>query len=486
MKHLEHLIQSVKVKRVEGTTQLHIDRIEFDSRKVQKGDLFVAVRGAHVDGHLFIKNAEEQGARVIICEKIPENVLTSVTYIEVENSAIALGVVAHYFYDQPSTKLKLVAITGTNGKTTTTTLLYDLFTQLGYKCGLLSTVENRIAGEIIPSTHTTPDAISISKLLAMMVDKGCTFAFMEASSHAIHQYRVAGLDFTGALFSNITHDHMDYHVNFNNYIDAKKMLFDQLSPNAFALTNIDDKKGLVMLQNTLASRKTYSLHSMADFKGKILENNLTGLHMLINQHEVFCKLIGDFNAYNIMAAYGCAMLLQQDEMEVLTKLSQLKSAEGRFDHFHNANQDITAIIDYAHTPDALEKVLETIRELRAEHQNIITVIGCGGDRDKLKRPKMANIACEYSHTVILTSDNPRSEDPDMILKDMELGVPITMKNKVLTISDRKQAIRTAVKLARKSDIILVAGKGHEKYQEINGEKHPFDDKIELITALDMQ
>ena len=486
MKHLEHLIQSVKVKRVEGTTQLHIDRIEFDSRKVQKGDLFVAVRGAHVDGHLFIKNAEEQGARVIICEKIPENVLTTVTYIEVENSAIALGVVAHYFYDQPSTKLKLVAITGTNGKTTTTTLLYDLFTQLGYKCGLLSTVENRIAGEIIPSTHTTPDAISISKLLAMMVDKGCTFAFMEASSHAIHQYRVAGLDFTGALFSNITHDHMDYHVNFNNYIDAKKMLFDQLSPNAFALTNIDDKKGLVMLQNTLASRKTYSLHSMADFKGKILENNLTGLHMLINQHEVFCKLIGDFNAYNIMAAYGCAMLLQQDEMEVLTKLSQLKSAEGRFDHFHNANQDITAIIDYAHTPDALEKVLETIRELRAEHQNIITVIGCGGDRDKLKRPKMANIACEYSHTVILTSDNPRSEDPDMILKDMELGVPITMKNKVLTISDRKQAIRTAVKLAQKSDIILVAGKGHEKYQEINGEKHPFDDKIELITALDMQ
>jgi len=486
MKHLEHLIQSVKVKRVEGTTQLHIDRIEFDSRKVQKGDLFVAVRGAHVDGHLFIKNAEEQGARIIICEKIPENVLSSVTYIEVENSAIALGVVAHYFYDQPSTKLKLVAITGTNGKTTTTTLLYDLFTQLGYKCGLLSTVENRIAGEIIPSTHTTPDAISISKLLAMMVDKGCTFAFMEASSHAIHQYRVAGLDFTGALFSNITHDHMDYHVNFNNYIDAKKMLFDQLSPNAFALTNIDDKKGLVMLQNTLASRKTYSLHSMADFKGKILENNLTGLHMLINQHEVFCKLIGDFNAYNIMAAYGCAMLLQQDEMEVLTKLSQLKSAEGRFDHFHNANQDITAIIDYAHTPDALEKVLETIRELRAEHQNIITVIGCGGDRDKLKRPKMANIACEYSHTVILTSDNPRSEDPDMILKDMELGVPITMKNKVLTISDRKQAIRTAVKLAQKSDIILVAGKGHEKYQEINGEKHPFDDKIELITALDMQ
>lgn len=486
MKHLEHLIQSVKLKRVEGTTQLHIDRIEFDSRKVQKGDLFVAVRGAHVDGHLFIKNAEEQGARVIICEKIPENVLTTVTYIEVENSAIALGVVAHYFYDQPSTKLKLVAITGTNGKTTTTTLLYDLFTQLGYKCGLLSTVENRIAGEIIPSTHTTPDAISISKLLAMMVDKGCTFAFMEASSHAIHQYRVAGLDFTGALFSNITHDHMDYHVNFNNYIDAKKMLFDQLSPNAFALTNIDDKKGLVMLQNTLASRKTYSLHSMADFKGKILENNLTGLHMVINQHEVFCKLIGDFNAYNIMAAYGCAMLLQQDEMEVLTKLSQLKSAEGRFDHFHNANQDITAIIDYAHTPDALEKVLETIRELRAEHQNIITVIGCGGDRDKLKRPKMANIACEYSHTVILTSDNPRSEDPDMILKDMELGVPITMKNKVLTISDRKQAIRTAVKLAQKSDIILVAGKGHEKYQEINGEKHPFDDKIELITALDMQ
>jgi len=486
MKHLEQLLQAVNVSRVEGTTNLQISRIEFDSRKVQLGDLFVAVKGAHVDGHQYINNAENQGARVIVCEQIPNDFKSDITYIKVENSAIALGIIAHYFYDQPSSQLKLVAVTGTNGKTTTTTLLYDLFTQLGYKCGLLSTVENRIAGRVIPSTHTTPDAVSISHLLSKMVDEGCSFAFMEASSHAIHQFRVAGLNFAGAIFSNITHDHMDYHVNFNNYIAAKKMLFDQLSSNSFALTNIDDRKGLVMLQNTAAIKKTYSLHEVADFKGKILENSLTGLHLLINNHEIYCKLIGDFNAYNILAAYGCAMLLGQDEMEVLTKLSELKSAEGRFDHFHHRDKEITAIIDYAHTPDALEKVLETIKELREDYQHIITVIGCGGDRDKLKRPKMANIACEYSNTIILTSDNPRSEDPELILKDMELGVPITMKSKVLVITDRKQAIRTAVKLANKSDIILVAGKGHEKYQEINGEKFPFDDKNELLTALNMQ
>ncbi len=483
MKHLENLIQAVEVREIVGTTQLLIDRIEFDSRKVLAGDLFVAVRGAHVDGHQFIPAVQTSGAKVIVCEQLPTLPYSDITYIVVENSAIALGVIAHYFYDRPSTQLKLVAVTGTNGKTTTTTLLYDLFTALGYKCGLLSTVENRIAGEVILSTHTTPDAISISNLLKQMVDAGCTFAFMEASSHAIHQYRVAGLEFEGAIFSNITHDHMDYHQTFANYIAAKKMLFDQLGSNAFALTNIDDKRGMVMVQNTKAVRKTYSLYTVADFKAKVLDNHLSGLHLLINDQEIYCKLIGDFNAYNLLAAYGCAMLLGQNSVDVLVQLSQLSSAEGRFDNFHIIDKDITGIIDYAHTPDALEKVLVTITELKTGGQRLITVVGCGGDRDKLKRPKMANLACELSDIVILTSDNPRTEDPAIILSDMERGIPVAMKNKVLTIADRRQAIRTAVQLASQSDIVLVAGKGHEKYQEVNGVKHPFDDKAVLMTSL---
>lgn len=483
MKHLENLIEAVDVLQVVGTTQLQIERIEFDSRKVLPGDMFVAVRGAHVDGHQFIGQVESVGAKVIVCEQLPQQPVASITYILVENSAVALGVIAHYFYGQPSRQLKLIAITGTNGKTTTTTLLYDLFSALGYKCGLLSTVENRIAGEVIPSTHTTPDAISISKLLRRMVDAGCTYGFMEASSHAIHQHRVAGLEFEGAIFSNITHDHMDYHQTFANYIAAKKMLFDQLGEHAFALTNLDDKRGMVMLQNTKAIKKTYSLYTIADFKAKVLDNHLSGLHLLINDREIYCKLIGDFNAYNLLAAYGCAMMLGQNPVDVLVQLSQLNSAEGRFDNFHNIDKDITGIVDYAHTPDALEKVLVTVNELKTPGQRVITVVGCGGDRDKLKRPKMANIACELSNFVILTSDNPRSEDPAAILADMELGIPIAMKNKVLTIADRKQAIRTAARLAQPSDIILVAGKGHEKYQEINGVKHTFDDKAELIASL---
>ncbi len=395
--------------------------------------------------------------------------------MKVKDSAEILGALAANFYDQPSKKLKLVGVTGTNGKTTTTTLMYDLFAALGYKVGLLSTIQNVIAGAVIPSTHTTPDAIALNAMLAEMVERGCDFAFMEVSSHAIHQRRVAGLHFAGAVFTNISHDHLDYHQTFQAYIEAKKQLFDDLPKASFALVNVDDKRGEVMLQNTDAKKYRYGLKRLVDFKAKIIENSLVGLHLNLDEMAFHGRLIGEFNAYNLLTAYAVARLLGQDKTEVLTVLSGLKAAEGRFDYLYHKQSKITSIVDYAHTPDALEKVLTTINDLKQDGR-IVTVVGCGGNRDKAKRPAMAKIACKWSDLVILTSDNPRSELPEQIIKEMEAGVPTEATKKVLCITDRRQAIKTACRLAQANDVILVAGKGHEKYQEIKGVKHPFDDK----------
>lgn len=404
-----------------------------------------------------------------------------VTYIKVASSGEAAARMAVEFYNHPSAEVKLVGVTGTNGKTTIATLLFKLFRQLGYSCGLISTVQNQIDDTIIPATHTTPDAISLNALLRNMVDQGCSYVFMECSSHAIHQHRITGLQFAGALFSNITHDHLDYHKTFDEYIRVKKKFFDDLSADAFAISNADDKRGEVMLQNTNATKYLYSLKTMAAFKGKILENALTGLVMTINDQEVHFRLIGTFNAYNLLAVYGAAVCLGVESSEVLTALSMLTGAEGRFDYIISAN-NIIGIVDYAHTPDALENVLSTIKKLRKGYEQIITVVGCGGDRDKTKRPVMAQAACDWSDRVILTSDNPRTEDPEAILRDMEAGLSSAAKRKYITLVDRKQAIEEAVRMAKPEDIILVAGKGHEKYQDINGVKHPFDDKEVLQKA----
>ncbi len=447
-----------------------------DSRKVQKGSLFIAVRGVAVDGHQFIARAIEQGATAIVCEELPSSLNAGVTYVQTKNSAQAAGQIAHNFYDAPTKKIKLVGVTGTNGKTTIATLLYKLFTCLGYKCGLVSTVENQIAGKVIPSTHTTPDAISLNALLKQMVDEGCPFAFMEVSSHAVDQHRIAGLEFVGGLFSNITHDHLDYHKTFDQYIKAKKAFFDGLSSTAFAITNLDDKRGPVMLQNTAAKKYSYSLKTVADFKGKILENGLTGLVMTINEQEVHFRLIGEFNAYNLLAVYGAALCLGEDKAHVLQHLSNVTGAEGRFDYMISPKQKVIGIVDYAHTPDALVNVLDTIKKLKRGHEQVITVVGCGGDRDKTKRPVMGEVACEHSDKVIFTSDNPRSEDPQQILADMEATLNSAARRKYIAIADRKQAIKTAVSMAQPEDIVLIAGKGHEKYQEIKGVKHHFDDK----------
>jgi UDP-N-acetylmuramoyl-L-alanyl-D-glutamate--2,6-diaminopimelate ligase len=450
--------------------------VQIDSRKVKQGSVFIAVRGVAADGHKFIAKAVEQGAAAIVCEEMPAEKKGNVTYVQVKNSAEAAGIIAHNFYDQPSTKLQLVGVTGTNGKTTIATLLYKLFGCLGYKCGLVSTVENMIAGTVIPSTHTTPDAVSLNALLKQMVDEGCEFAFMEVSSHAVHQHRIAGLNFAGGLFSNITHDHLDYHKTFDEYIKAKKGFFDALPSTAFAITNIDDKRGLVMLQNTAAKKHSYSLKNMADFKGKMLENSLTGLVMTVNDQEVHFRLIGEFNAYNLLAVYGAAICLGEEKAEVLQCLSSITGAEGRFDYIISANDRIIGIVDYAHTPDALVNVLATIKKLKKGYEQIITVVGCGGDRDKTKRPVMGEVVCEHSDKVIFTSDNPRSEDPVQILADMETSLNSAAKRKFISMPDRKQAIKTAVSMSQPEDIVLIAGKGHEKYQEINGVKHHFDDK----------
>jgi UDP-N-acetylmuramoyl-L-alanyl-D-glutamate--2,6-diaminopimelate ligase len=476
LKKLSDILYKVHTTALAGNTNIDINDVQIDSRKVQKGSLFVAVKGVAVDGHQFIAKAIEQGAIAIVCEEMPSTQKDGVTYVQTNNSAEAAGLTAHNFYDQPTTKLKLVGVTGTNGKTTIATLLYKLFTCLGYKCGLLSTVENQIAGKVIPSTHTTPDAISLNALLKQMADEGCEYAFMEVSSHAIHQHRIAGLEFAGALFSNITHDHLDYHKTFDEYIKAKKAFFDGLSSSAFAITNIDDKRGSVMLQNTAAKKSTYSLRTVADFKGKILENILTGLVMSINDKEVHFRLIGEFNAYNLLAVYGAAICLGEDRAHVLQCLSNTTGAEGRFDYLISPKERVIGIVDYAHTPDALVNVLGTIKKLKQGHEQVITVVGCGGDRDRTKRPIMGEVACEHSDKVIFTSDNPRSEDPQQILNEMETGLSSAAKRKYVSIVDRKQAIKTAVNMAGAEDIVLIAGKGHEKYQEIKGVKHHFDDK----------
>jgi len=476
MKTLRDILYNVNIVAVKGSTDTAVNALNIDSRAIRPGDAFIAIRGVHADGHLFIDKAVQQGAAVVICEDLPAQTADNVVYVQVSSSATAAGVIAGNFYDNPSHKVQLVGVTGTNGKTTIATLLFKLFSALGYHCGMLSTVQNQIGDRIVPSTHTTPDPIHLNALLADMVTDGCDYVFMEVSSHAIHQQRIAGLKFAGGIFSNITHDHLDYHKTFDEYIRVKKSWFDGLPATAFALTNLDDKRGNVMLQNTKAKKQTYSLRTVADFKGKILENNLTGLIMMINETEVHFRLIGEFNAYNLLAVYGAATLLGQDKARVLQALSDLSGAEGRFDYIVSPNQRIIGIVDYAHTPDALLNVLATIKNLRKGNEQVITVVGCGGDRDTAKRPVMAEVAVERSDRVILTSDNPRSEDPNEIIRQMEAGVPVNLKKKVLSITDRKEAIKTAISLANPEDIILIAGKGHEKYQEIQGVKHPFDDK----------
>ena len=484
MKDLRDILHKVALVQVHGKTDLAVKDLQLDSRKIQAGSVFIAVPGVQVDGHTFIEKAIGLGAAAIICEKLPEKLHDTVTYVEVRNSHEATGVMAHNFYDEPSAKLQLVGVTGTNGKTTIATLLFNLFTELGYKAGLISTVQNKIGTEVIPATHTTPDAIQLNALLAEMVENGCSHAFMECSSHAIDQRRIAGLHFKGALFSNITHDHLDYHKTFDNYIKAKKAFFDGLSSDAFALSNIDDKRGTVMLQNTRAGKHYYGLKNMAEFKGKILENNLTGLTMLVGQTEVSFGLIGTFNAYNLLAVYGAATLLGESSDEVLRLLSMIKGAEGRFDYVISPSQ-IIAIVDYAHTPDALDNVLSTINQLRNNGGQVISVVGCGGDRDRTKRPEMAAAAAALSDRVILTSDNPRSEDPATIIREMEAGLDSAGRKKTISIVDRREAIKTAISLAGSGDIVLVAGKGHEKYQEIKGVRSHFDDKEVLQEMFDL-
>lgn len=477
MKNLSEITKATTVASWTGPVDARVSEIVSDSRLAKDGTLFVAVVGTKTDAHDFISQVIKQGCKAIVVSK-PVNVPEHVTCIVVADTSIALGELAHSFYDYPSHSLTLIGITGTNGKTTTTTLLHRLYTQLGYKVGLISTVVNLIGDEKIPATHTTPDPISLNKLMAEMVNQGCTYCFMEVSSHAVAQHRIAGLKFKVAAFTNITHDHLDYHGTFKAYIDAKKMFFDDLDKDAFALINADDKNGMVMVQNTPAKVSTFGLKTMADFKVKVLENSFGGLLLTLNGTELWTKLIGDFNAYNMVTIYGISQLLGSDTTEVLTILSNLESVDGRF-QFVRSTTGITAIIDYAHTPDALENVLKTIENIRTRNEQVITVVGCGGDRDAAKRPEMARIACEFSDKVILTSDNPRTEDPSSIIKQMEQGVEAQHYMKVLSILERDQAIKTAVSMANPQDIILIAGKGHEKYQEINGVKHPFDD-LEIV------
>jgi UDP-N-acetylmuramoyl-L-alanyl-D-glutamate--2,6-diaminopimelate ligase len=449
--------------------------VSFDSRTVKPGYLFVAVKGTLSDGHQYIQKAVELGAIAVVCEKLPETIDERAVFVTVRNSGQALGIIASNFSGNPSEKVKLTGVTGTNGKTTTATLLYQLFSKLGYVVGLISTVENRIAMEVIPATHTTPDPIQLNDLLKRMVEKGCSHVFMEVSSHAIDQERVAGLRFAGAIFTNITHDHLDYHKTFENYIKAKKKYFDELPADAFALVNADDKRGMVMLQNTKATKYTFGLKKMVDFKGKIITNSIEGLQLEIGGKDVWFKMIGDFNAYNLLGVYGASVLLGEEADEVLTQLSSLSGAPGRFELVMPGSR-ITAIVDYAHTPDALQNVLETIAQFRTGNEQVITVVGCGGNRDTTKRPLMASIACRLSDKVILTSDNPRNEDPLAIIREMQTGVTPTEARKTLVMADREEAIKTACMMARDKDIVLVAGKGHEDYQEIKGVKYPFDDR----------
>ena len=478
MKNLKDILYKVNIETVVGNTDLHINVIQFDSRKIVSNDVFVAVRGAVSDGHDFISKAILLGATVVICDKIPVDIQKSITYIAVKDTNNALAFMANNFYDNPSKKLQLVGITGTNGKTTIASLLFQLFQKAGYKVGLLSTVKIMVDRSEFVATHTTPDSLTINYYLNKMVLAGVTHCFMEVSSHGIHQQRTEGLQFAGGIFSNITHDHLDYHKTFAEYRDVKKRFFDGLDSNAFAITNIDDKNGQFMLQNSAATKRTYALKTYADYKATILENQISGLLLKINGNEVWVKLIGSFNAYNLLAIFATATELGFDELETLRLLSELESVSGRF-QFVVINQ-ITAIVDYAHTPDALENVLKTIADIRTKNETLITVVGCGGDRDKAKRPIMAAIVSENSDKTIFTSDNPRTENPETILKDIEAGVAPQNYKKTITITDRNQAIKTACQLAKPKDIILIAGKGHENYQEIMGIKSHFDD-MEVVT-----
>lgn len=483
---LSDLLYKVPLLATAGDMNADVTYLTMDSRQAGPGGLFVAIHGTLTDGHNFIPKAIEQGASAILCETLPSDRPDSVAFVQVTNAPETLGLVAANFYGQPSKKIKLVGVTGTNGKTSVATLLFRLFRALGYRCGLLSTVQNQIDDEVIPATHTTPDVITTNELLTRMLKHGCTHVFMEVSSHSVVQERIAGLHFAGGIFTNITRDHLDFHKTFDNYIKAKKGFFDQLPRSAFALTNADDKRGTVMLQNTLARKESYSLQALGTFKGKVLADGLFGLEMTIDERQVWFKLIGRFNAYNLLAVYGAAVLLGEDEEDILTELSSLTPPPGRFEQVISDDK-IVGIVDYAHTPDALQNVLETIVNLRQNNEagvlpQIITVVGCGGNRDAGKRPEMAQIACKFSDRVILTSDNPRFEDPMTILEQMQAGVPPIDYKKTRTIEDRREAIRTAVSLARPHDIVLVAGKGHETYQEVQGVKHNFDDRQELRDA----
>ena len=473
-RNLTNIFSGITVESISGSMDFSVEKIEFDSRRADSTSVFFAIKGTTTDGHIYLSQVIQNGCQVIVVQELPEFTIDNCTVILVKDTLIALALASANFYDNPSRKLKLVGVTGTNGKTTTATLLHKAFSNLGYACGLLSTVVNKIGTLDIPSTHTTPDPVQLNKLLAEMVDFGCEYVFMEVSSHAIHQERIGGLHFTGAIFSNITHDHLDYHKTFSEYIKVKKRFFDELDSTAFALTNCDDKNGMIMFQNTKARKCTYALKSPADFKVKVLENQFSGMLLQINGKEVWTKLIGEFNAYNILAVYAVGILLDQDEQELLQVISSLESVSGRFQYI-KSNSGITAIIDYAHTPDALENVLSTIAAIRNKDEKVFTIVGCGGDRDSAKRPEMARIACEMSHQVILTSDNPRTEDPQVILNQMMEGVPVGKLGSTLSISDRAQAIKTAVAMVQPNDILLIAGKGHEKYQEIQGVKHDFDD-----------
>lgn len=484
MRELKDILYKVNITSASGDMGVAVKGISFDSRQVKKGYLFVAVKGTQSDGHDFIDVAIKSGVIAIVSERLPETLSPKVTYVTVKNSTKALGVIASNYYDNPSSKIKLVGITGTNGKTTVATLLHKLFTSLGYSPGLLSTVENRVNDEILKATHTTPDPIQINELLIKMLAARCTHCFMEVSSHAVVQGRVEGLNFAGGVFTNITHDHLDYHRTFESYIKAKKGFFDELPADAFALVNVDDKRGMVMLQNTKAARRTYALKKMADFKAKVITNSLEGLELEIENRTVWFKLIGDFNAYNLLSVYGTAVLLGEDPESVLMRLSALTGAAGRFELVMPGSK-FTAIVDYSHTPDALKNVLETISQFRTGVEQVISIVGCGGNRDKMKRPLMAAIACKYSNKTIFTSDNPRNEDPMEIIKDMQKGVSVTDAKKTLVIVDREEAIKTACMMAKEKDIILVAGKGHENYQEIKGVKYPFDDKEVLERMLKM-
>ena len=478
MKLLKDILYKVSVNAVYGDTNVKVAKVDFDSRKIVKDSLFVAQKGTSVDGHLYIDKAISLGATTIICEQLPSYLEANITFIQVEDSNKTLAIIASNFYDNPSSKLKLIGVTGTNGKTTVASLLYQLFKKSGYKTGLLSTVQILVDTTVYKATHTTPNSVTINYYLHQMVLLGVDYCFMEVSSHGIHQKRTEGLEFAGGIFTNLSHDHLDYHVSFASYRDVKKSFFDSLPKTAFALTNLDDKNGNIMLQNTKARKRTYALKTLADYKAKIIEKSFSGTLISINGTEFWTKLIGNFNAYNLAAIIGVAYELDLEKIEILTIISQLESVSGRFEHLVSDN-GVIAIVDYAHTPDALKNVLETINNIRTNNEKLITVIGCGGDRDKTKRPKMARIASQLSNQAIFTSDNPRTENPETILEEMEIGVSAENLKKIITISDRRQAIKTACKFSETGDILLIAGKGHENYQEISGERFHFDDLVEV-------